>query len=54
MDIHKAAFQAGSSGLYKFTRMPFGLLNVTKFKTTVCDNELVFSQVMIGVISSIC
>ena len=26
-DIHKTAFQAGSSGLYEFTRMPFGLLN---------------------------
>ena len=24
-DIHKTAFQAGSSGLYEFTRMPFGL-----------------------------
>ena len=27
-DIHKTAFHAGSSGLYKFTRMPFGLSNV--------------------------
>ena len=27
-DIHKTAFQAGSSGLYEFTRMPFGLLNL--------------------------
>ena len=26
-DIHKTAFQAGSSGLYEFTRMPFGLFN---------------------------
>ena len=26
-DIHKTAFQAGSSGLYKFTHMPFGLSN---------------------------
>ena len=26
-DIHKTAFCAGSSGLYKFTRMPFGLSN---------------------------
>ena len=26
-DIHKTAFQAGSSGSYEFTRMPFGLLN---------------------------
>ena len=26
-DIHKTAFHAGSSGLYKFTRMPFGLSN---------------------------
>ena len=26
-DIHKTAFQAGSSGLYEFTRMPFGLWN---------------------------
>ena len=28
VDIHKTAFQAGSSGLYKFTRMPFGLSNL--------------------------
>ena len=27
-DIHKTAFCAGSSGLYEFTRMPFGLSNV--------------------------
>ena len=27
-DIHKTAFCAGLSGLYKFTRMPFGLSNV--------------------------
>ena len=27
-DIHKTAFHAGSSGLYEFTRMPFGLYNV--------------------------
>ena len=27
-DIHKTAFHAGSSGLYKFTHMPFGLSNV--------------------------
>ena len=26
-DIHKTAFRAGLSGLYKFTRMPFGLSN---------------------------
>ena len=26
-DIHKTAFNAGSSGLYEFTRMPFGLSN---------------------------
>ena len=26
-DISMTAFQAGSSGLYEFTRMPFGLLN---------------------------
>ena len=26
-DIHKTAFCAGSSELYKFTRMPFGLSN---------------------------
>ena len=26
-DIHRTAFQAGSSGLYKFTRMPYGLLD---------------------------
>ena len=26
-DIHKTTFQAGSSGLYKFTHMPFGLSN---------------------------
>ena len=26
-DIHKTAFHAGSSGLYEFTRMPFGLSN---------------------------
>ena len=26
-DIHKTAFRAGSSELYKFTRMPFGLSN---------------------------
>ena len=26
-DIHKTAFHAGSSGLYEFTRMPFGLCN---------------------------
>ena len=28
VDIHKTAFHAGSSGLYEFTRMPFGLSNV--------------------------
>ena len=27
VDIHKTAFHVGSSGLYKFTRMPFGLSN---------------------------
>ena len=27
VNIHKTAFLAGSSGLYKFTRMPFGSLN---------------------------
>ena len=27
-DIHKTAFWAGSSGLYEFTRMPFGLANL--------------------------
>ena len=27
-DIHKTAFHAGSSGLYEFTHMPFGLSNV--------------------------
>ena len=27
-DIHKTAFCAGSSGLYEFTRIPFGLSNV--------------------------
>ena len=27
-DIEKTAFRAGSSGLYEFTRMPFGLTNV--------------------------
>ena len=26
-DIHKAKFQAGLSGLYEFTHMPFGLSN---------------------------
>ena len=26
-DIHKTAFCAGSSGLYEFTHMPFGLSN---------------------------
>ena len=26
-DIKKTAFRAGSSGLYKFTHMPFGLSN---------------------------
>ena len=26
-DIKKTAFRAGSSGLYEFTHMPFGLLN---------------------------
>ena len=26
-DIHKTAFQAGSSVFYEFTKMPFGLLN---------------------------
>ena len=26
-DIHKTAFHTGSSGLYEFTRMPFGLSN---------------------------
>ena len=27
VDIHKTAFRAGSSGLYEFTHMPFGLSN---------------------------
>ena len=27
-DIHKTAFHMGSSGLYEFTHMPFGLSNV--------------------------
>ena len=27
-DIHKTAFHAGSSGLYEFTHMPFGLSNM--------------------------
>ena len=27
-DIHKTAFRAGSSGLYEFTCMPFGLSNI--------------------------
>ena len=27
-DIHVTAFHAGSSGLYKFTCMPFGLSNM--------------------------
>ena len=27
-DIHKTTFHAGSSGLYEFTHMPFGLFNV--------------------------
>ena len=27
LDIHKTAFRAGSSGLYEFTCMPFGLSN---------------------------
>ena len=27
-DIHKTPFRAGSSGLYEFTHMPFGLSNV--------------------------
>ena len=27
-DIHETAFRAGSSGLYEFTRMPFGLSNM--------------------------
>ena len=27
-DIHKTAFRASSSGLFKFTHMPFGLSNV--------------------------
>ena len=27
-DIHKTAFCAGSSGLYEFTRLPFGLSNM--------------------------
>ena len=26
-DIHETAFPAGSSGLYEFTHMPFGLSN---------------------------
>ena len=26
-DIHKTAFHTGSSGLYEFTRMPFGISN---------------------------
>ena len=26
-DVHKTAFRAGSSGLYEFTHMPFGLSN---------------------------
>ena len=28
VDIHKTPFRAGSSGLYEFTRMPFGLSNL--------------------------
>ena len=28
VDIHKTAFRTGSSGLYEFTRMPFGLSNM--------------------------
>ena len=28
-DIHKSAFCVGSSGLYKFTQMPFGLSNAS-------------------------
>ena len=27
LDIHKTTFRAGSSGLYEFTRMPFGFSN---------------------------
>ena len=27
-DIHKTAFRMGSSGLYEFTHIPFGLSNV--------------------------
>ena len=30
-DIEKTAFRAGSSGLYEFTRMPFGLTNTGTF-----------------------
>ena len=33
-DIEKTAFHAGSSGLYEFTRMPFGLTNSHVFLQT--------------------